>query len=278
MTAGCEAGKAPWKNYILSPDSIDAAVRELTHGRGYVVLEGLFDRDTVAEARARVLELAATEAPTIDPNDPLAVFDATDHVWNLVDKGAVFERMVQEPTILAVFSRILGAEVRLGSFAARIVAADTEPQTPHCDYPYWDLDKPATFPMGLNSGYFLNCQSTLMLDDFTVENGATRVAPGTQVHGRFPTAAAFEPIAEQTTGPAGSAMLMTGLLWHCAGVNRTDSPRVGILGQYLPQFVKPMEDQRASVSAAVVERAGPELRSLLGIDDAYPQVLDPALV
>ena len=35
-------------------------------------------------------------------DDPLAVFDATDHVWNLVDKGRVFEEMLQEPTILAM--------------------------------------------------------------------------------------------------------------------------------------------------------------------------------
>lgn len=256
----------------------DEIVRELTEGRGYFVLEGLFDADTVAEARARVLELAATDAPEIDAGDPLAVFDATDHVWNLVDKGAVFERMVQEPTILEVFSRILGAEVRLGSFAGRIVRSGTEPQTPHCDYPYWDLDKTETFPMGLNASYFMNCQSTIMLEDFTTENGATRVAPGTQVRGRFPTQDEFDPIAVQTTGPAGSAMVMTGLLWHCAGVSRVDTPRVGILGQYLPKFVKPMEDQRGSVGESVVERASPELRSLLGVDDPYPQVLDPTLV
>jgi len=30
------------------------------------------------------------------------VFDATDHVWNLVDKGRVLEEMVQEPTVLAM--------------------------------------------------------------------------------------------------------------------------------------------------------------------------------
>ena len=108
---------------------------------------------------------------------------------------------------------------------------------PHCDYPYWDLNKAKTFPMGLNGSYFMNCQSTIMLEDFTIENGATRVAPGTQVRGRFPTAEEFDPIAIQTTGPAGSAMLMTGLLWHCAGVSRSETPRVGILGQ-LPAEVR----------------------------------------
>ena len=256
---------------------IDEIVGELTRGRGFVVIEGLFDRATVAEARERILELAAIKPPAVDKGDPLSVFDATDHVWNLVDKGRVFEDMVQEPTILAIFSAILGAEVRLGSFAARIVRHGAEPQMPHCDYPYWDLDKTETFPMGLNDSYFMNCQSTIMLDDFTTDNGATLIAPGTQVRARFPTKEEFEPISEQATGPAGSAMLMTGLLWHCAGVNRTETPRTGILGQYLPKFVKPMEDQMRSVNAAVIERANPALRSLLGVDDPYPQVLDPTL-
>ena len=257
---------------------LDEIVRELTEGRGFVVLEGLFDRGTAAEARERILELAATEAPTVAEDDPLAVYEATDHVWNLVDKGPVFEKMVQEPTILAIFSRILGAEVRLGSFAARIVRAGDEPQMPHCDYPYSDLDKAEAFPMGLNGSYFMNCQSTIMLDDFTFENGATLVAPGTQVRALFPTKEQFDPIAVPTTGPAGSAMLMTGLLWHSAGVNRTATPRVGILGQYLPSFVKPMEDQRKSVGKAVIERASPELRALLGVDDLYPQIVDEAMV
>ena len=71
-------------------------------------------------------------------------------------------------------------------------------------------------------------------------------------------------------------MLMTGMLWHRAGVNRTDTPRVGVLGQYLAKFVKPMEDQLRGVRQEVIERASPELRALLGVDYPYPQVLDTA--
>ena len=138
---------------------IDEIVRELTQDRGYVVLEGLFDRDTVAEARARILEFAAAAAPEVDSS---TMFDATGHVWNLVDKGAVFERMVQEPTILGVFSAILGTEVRLGSFAAKIVQPGAEPQRPHCDYPYFDLDKTETFPRGLNLAYPVNAHDRYM--------------------------------------------------------------------------------------------------------------------
>ncbi len=252
---------------------IDEFVRELTEGRGYVVIEGLFDLDEVAEARACILEHAAAEAPEVDAD---TMFDPSGHVWNLVDKGTVFERMVQEPTILRIISTILGAEVRLGSFAAKIVDPGVEAQMPHCDYPYFDLDKAETFPMGLNGSFHMNCQSTILLEDFTTENGATWVAPGSQVHGRFPTVEEFDPIAVQTTGPAGAAILRTGLLWHAAGTNRTASPRVAILGQYLPKFVTPFEDQLGGVGEMVIARASPALRSLLGVDDPYPKVLDRA--
>jgi len=257
-------------------DEVEAIVDELMHGKGYYVLEGAYDAATVAEARARVVELTNVRPPDIDKDDALSVLSATDHVWNLVDKGEVFERMVQHPTILAVFSRILGSELKLGSFAARVQTPGAKAQLPHVDYPYWDLYDRGTFPRNIGAGFYMNCQSTIMLDDFTLENGATMVAPGTQLLGRFPDQESFDRKMVQTTGKAGSAMLMTGLLWHGAGSNRTARERIGILGQYLPKFVKPMEDQLRSVSQPVIDRATPTLRALLGVDYPYPQVLDTA--
>ena len=67
---------------------------------------------------------------------------------------------------------------------------------------------------------------------------------------------------------------MTGLLWHRAGENRTETPRFGVLGQYLAKFVKPMEDQRRGVRQAVIERASPALHALLAVYYPYPQILD----
>ena len=90
----------------------------------------------------------------------------------------------------------------------------------------------------------------------------------------FPKEEEFWPIMKQTTGEAGSVMLMTGLLWHGAGDNKTNKPRVGILGQYLPKFVKPMEDQLASVDMKVIKKCNKKLQNLLGVGYPYPQVLD----
>ena len=84
----------------------------------------------------------------------------------------------------------------------------------------------------------------------------------------------FWPIMKQPTGEGGSVMLMTGLLWHGAGDNRTNKPRVGILGQYLPKFVKPMEDQLASIDMKIIKKCNKKLQNLLGVGYPYPQVLD----
>jgi ectoine hydroxylase-related dioxygenase (phytanoyl-CoA dioxygenase family) len=255
-------------------DLVETIAEELMHGQGYYVLPDAYDAETIAEAKARVIELTRAQARVERESALSTVLSEVDHVWNLIDKGEVFERMAQHPTILAVFSRILGNELKLGSFAARVLPPGGKAQLPHLDYPYWDLYNGDSFPRGINSTFFMNCQATIMLDDFTVENGATMVAPGTQKLGRWPDQETFNAKMIQTTGKAGSVMLMTGLLWHGSGANRTDRSRIGILGQYLPKFVKPMEDQLRSVSQAVIDRATPTLRALLGVDYPYPQVLD----
>ena len=264
----------PQQATAVADDLVEPIVDELMHGQGFYVLEDAFDPDTIAEAKARIVELTGRAHGAQRESALSTVLSETDHVWNLIDKGEIFERMVQQPTVLEVFSRILGSELKLGSFAARVLTPGAEAQLPHVDYPYWDMYDSHTFPRNIGAGFYMNCQVTIMLDDFTVENGATMVAPGTQTLGRFPDKETFDAKMVQTTGKAGSAMLMTGLLWHGSGHNRSSANRIGILGQFLPKFVKPMEDQLKSVRQEVIDRASPTLRALLGVDYPYPQVLD----
>ena len=42
----------------------------------------------------------------------------------------------------------------------------------------------------------------------------------------------------------------------------------------LPKFVKPMEDQLASVDMKVIKKCNKKLQNLLGVGYPYPQVLD----
>ena len=247
---------------------------ELLRGKGYFIVKNLFSKKEIKQARENIIELAKINAPKINKKDALSVLSATNHVWNLIDKHKIFRKLVQHNLIMEVFSIILGSELKLGSFAARIQQPGDKAQLPHLDYPYWDMYNIKSFPKNINSSFAMNCQSTIMIDDFTEKNGATMVGPGTQLRGYYPKENEFWPNMIQTTGKAGSVMLMTGLLWHGAGPNKTNIPRVGILGQYLPKFIKPMEDQLASVDMNVINKCSKKLKELLGVGYPYPQVLD----
>ena len=249
---------------------------ELLRKKGFYVAENVFSKKDIKQSREAIIELAKIKSPSINKKDALSVLSATNHVWNLIDKHEIFRKLVQHDLVYDVFSIILGNEMKLGSFAARIQQPGDKKQLPHLDYPYWDMYNLKSFPNNINSSFIMNCQSNVMLDDYTEMNGATMVAPGTQLRGYFPKEDEFWPNMIQTTGKAGSVMLMTGLLWHGAGANKTKRPRVGILGQYLPKFVKPMEDQLASVDMSIISKCSKRLKNLLGVGYPYPQVLDTA--
>ena len=258
----------------MTKHNVKAIARELLKGKGYYVVENLFSKKDVKKAKEKLIELVKIKAPAISKKDGLSVISATNHVWNLIDKDEIFRKLVQNELIINVFSIILGNELKLGSFAARIQQPGDKRQKPHLDYPYWDMYNLKSFPININSSFVMNCQSTIMIDDFTLDNGATMVGPGTQLRGYFPKEKEFWPIMKQATGGAGSVILTTGLLWHGAGANKSKKSRIGILGQYLPKFIKPMEDQLASIDMKVIKRCNRKLQNLLGVGYPYPQILD----
>jgi ectoine hydroxylase-related dioxygenase (phytanoyl-CoA dioxygenase family) len=69
-----------------------------------------------------------------------------------------------------------------------------------------------------------------MLDDFTVENGATRIVPGSHrivspVAKSFAQPAARHPSETIVTGTAGSVLILNGHTWHSGRKNASAGPR-----------------------------------------------------
>jgi ectoine hydroxylase-related dioxygenase (phytanoyl-CoA dioxygenase family) len=69
-------------------------------------------------------------------------------------------------------------------------------------------------------------------------------------------------------------MLFTGLLNHAAQQNNTEKLRTSILGQYLPKYIRPMEDFDKGTSQKVKDRATPRMKQLLGMNQPYPKLYD----
>ena len=251
-------------------------VHELLEGKGYIVLPEVFSASEVSEARQLIMDYSDREQmkETHFQGGNQEKIGLQRRVWNLLNKGDVFVKMVEHPQLNTVVAEFLGTEFHIGSIAANRILAGGPGQEPHIDYPYWDMYNRDTFPYNINYSVPLNCQSVIMLDDFTQENGATAIVPGSQKESRYPKEDEFFDRMEQITGKAGDVAMFYGMCWHCAMPNQSESDRTAILIQYLPKFVIPLEDQKRGVSEEVLNRSSPRLRQLLGYHYPYPKLLD----
>lgn len=257
-------------------------LEELLTGRGAIILRQAFDADVVAEARALIHHYTAEE----DDKETHFLGASTDElnlqrrVWNLLDKGEVFEQMVQHPVVMKIVGAFLGDEFIMGSVAANRIMPGGPGQEPHIDYPYWDLYKRSSFPMRINSSFPLNTQATVLLDPFTPESGATAFLPYSQGELLYPDTSdrdRFFAECDRMTGDPGDLVIFNGMCWHCAMPNTSaDQDRTGILIEYLPKFITPLEDQLSGVRQEVVDRATPMLRQLMAMDYPYPKLFDEA--
>ncbi len=185
--------------------------------------------------------------------------------------------MAAHPVIMDILRKFLGSEFIMGSIAANRILPGGLGQEPHVDYPYWDFYKPESHPIGLNGSFPMNAQASILLDPFTEETGATAYAPGSQKELRYP----MKTINSSTFANVcwGSrAMLPCSTVSHgtarCPTNPRQD--RSAVLINYLPKWVKPLEDMPGALSQEFLEAASPDLRQLLGLNYPYPELFDEA--
>jgi ectoine hydroxylase-related dioxygenase (phytanoyl-CoA dioxygenase family) len=115
-----------------------------------------------------------------------------------------------------------------------------------------------THPARLNASFPLNAQATIMLDPFTVETGATAYVPGSQHELRYPVESdRFYDRCERMLGEPGDTVVFFGAVWHCAMPNLSQQDRSAILIQYLPKWVKPMENLPAALPAEFIATGEP---------------------
>ena len=69
----------------------------------------------------------------------------------------------------------------------------------------------------LISGYMTNVGATILLDDFTEENGATWYLPNSHGQSEPPDEKFFYANARRVIAPAGSVWLFNARTWHAGG-------------------------------------------------------------
>ena len=236
-------------------DRLKADLRE--HGFG--MFEGALDTNTTARIRDRVLEQGAAERRvgygttniSVEPHD-----DVNQWVAFLPNKGKVFRTLINNDRVLETVRFILGEHAILSEFSAHVTWPGNKemplhidqwfmphPVDPNEDYPRPSNVKrreqkcgdPVTARHPINPPVV--CNVMFAITDFTVENGATRLVPGSHRSGVHPAPNTDYDVFHAEV-PTGSFVVWEGRTWHAASLNTGDSPRVGITTYWAAPFIR----------------------------------------
>ena len=227
---------------------------------GYLIIQNFMGPELLGELREQIGQLFLSEGERA--GSEFKQEEQTLRLANLVDKGEVFQRAIAMPEILERIAHVLGPQFKLSSLNARSANPhSTWVQPLHADMAAVPDEK----------GYWV-ANTVWMLDDFTEENGAIRMVPGSHRWGKLPQDAlpdlqAPHPEEILITAKAGAVVVMNAHVWHGGTANHTANPRCAMHAFYA-RWDKPQQQyQKRLLRPEVQERLTPQLRKLLALDD-----------
>ncbi len=182
----------------------------------------------------------------------------TQRTGSLVARSQSFHQLALHPLVLDTAAKVLGPycqKFQLHLTQAIRINPGEPGQALHRDQLVYS---PFRFPRGME------CELHTMwaLTDFTEENGATRVIPGSHKweDDRAPSPEETVPAAM----PKGSVMFFTGSVCHGGGANKSQEPRIGIQVGYNLGWLRQEENQYLAVPPAIARHLPEKLQKLIG--------------
>jgi Phytanoyl-CoA dioxygenase (PhyH) len=127
--------------------------------------------------------------------------------------------------------------------------------------------------------YITKFQTLVALDDFTLENGATYILPGSHRLQGPPSSEEFYRDAIRLTMKAGSVWYAHAKLWHAGATNNTQNWRHGVASVYCRSYMKQridvpklMHDRSSQLSAGTLQKLG----FLAQVPESYDEYYAPA--
>jgi ectoine hydroxylase-related dioxygenase (phytanoyl-CoA dioxygenase family) len=252
-------------------DTSPALIKQIVERDGGVVLEQFFSREQVRQFNEEIdpfmNDLHAGPANEVD------IFEGfhganTKRLTNVVTHSKTFrEEMIQDERVLAIADEfLLPVADTYHMTAAQVIqiGPGNKAQPLHRDLENWPLFR----DLG-PSGYNVTINFLTALCDFTEENGATRVIPGSS----------HWPDYEDRGNPAdtipailnaGDVLLIDGKVAHGGGENRTaDTYRRAMAWSFTIGWLMGEEAHAFLVPMDIVKTLPPKVQTLLGFRSLY---------
>ncbi|NMN97633.1 phytanoyl-CoA dioxygenase family protein [Antrihabitans stalactiti] len=229
----------------VDPAVVDADLAEMQRN-GFVVLRDLLTPADIEEIREAV-------APLLDRRGRNG-FEGhtTQRIYSVLNKTASCDRIADHPRVLALLDRLFMPNYLLSMLQVINILPGEQAQMLHTDDGFYPLPRPRPA---------LGAATIWAIDDFTADNGATDIIPGSHTWGdQLPDEADRQPVVMS----AGSCVFFPGTLWHGGGANRTDRPRLAVTAQYCEPWLRPQEAFTLSMTRDTVRRVSEDIRRMLG--------------
>ena len=181
----------------------------------------------------------------------------TQRIGALVARTPSCREIVTDSRVLALAHHFLGPhteKVTIHLTQATTINPGEGGQLLHRDREAWGTNIPAQIEPQFNTLWAIT--------DFTGENGATNIAPGS--HKWDWNREANDNELTQAVMPKGSVLLYTGTVLHGGGENKSSERRIGLNLTYCLAWLRQQENQYLSCPPHIAKDLDEELQDLLG--------------
>ncbi len=230
---------------------------------GCAVIENLVPPSTMDAIGA---ELEPWTTATHAGPDDFSGFE-TRRTGGLLARSETVQELVMHPTVRAIAGQVLSHATSYQLHLTQVIAIGPGETAQPIHRDQWAFD---FFPFP--DGYEVQCNTLWAMTDFTEENGATRVVPGSHrrplIDGAAPETSTELRYSHDDTVPAemtkGSVLVYTGALFHGGGANRSDAVRRGVNITYNVSWLRQEENQYLSVPVELARTFDVDLQRLMG--------------
>ena len=222
---------------------------------GYVMMKNLISDAQCAALKAELLPLLSHTGRN--------AFEGvkTQRLYATLTKTRACDALATHPRILALLDRMFMPNYLLSQLQVINIQPGEAAQFVHHDDGFYPLPRPRA-PLG--------AASIFAIDDFTAENGATNIIPGSHIWGeRMPT---DDDKLIPAVMPKGSAIFYGGTFWHGGGANNSNADRLAITCQYCEPWLRQQENYTLGTPKDIVREMTPELQSMLGYSILPPYI------
>ncbi|MEQ8604594.1 MAG: phytanoyl-CoA dioxygenase family protein [Marivibrio sp.] len=237
----------------FSPDAADEIVAEALQNAGAAIIEAEAPADLLDQVQADFRAPFEEEGPKF-AND----FNGykTLRLGGVLQYSRASADLIGHRRVMAMADAVLGPHCenyRIGSTTAIEIAPGEGHQVLHRDDSFYPYRIP---------GVEFQISAMWALDDFTEENGATRVVLGSQ--DLRPMETIPESDVVQAVMPRGSVLFYLGATVHGGGANNSNKPRSGLINTYSLGWLRQEENQYLTVPREIADSYPENIRRLMG--------------